>query len=165
MRTDNERVINEIVQRLRWLVRATYQDAARISGQYGLTGAQGAVIRNLARFGPMSSAELSRRLYVTPATVTGIIDRLKKKGLVERHRQTKDRRVVLIALSETGEGIGQSLPDPIEIKLISGLAGMPTEEIETLAQSMKYLVELVGNDSDSPSDQSVDAPPEPDHVY
>ena len=97
---ENETVIKEIVGALRRLVKAVYLDSSKISRQYGLTAAQSIVLRILFHEGPLSSADLSRRLYVTPSNMTGVIDRLEKKALVERVRQAADRRVVLITLTQ-----------------------------------------------------------------
>jgi DNA-binding MarR family transcriptional regulator len=85
----NEAVIKQIVGNLRRLVKAVYLDSSKISRQYGLTAAQSIVLRILFQEGPLSSADLSRRLYVTPSNMTGVIDRLEKKGLVERVRQSQ----------------------------------------------------------------------------
>ena len=116
MKPENEITINEIVGAIRRLVRAVYLDTAKMSKQFGLTGPQSAVLRILVKKGPISSAELSRKLYVTPANITGIIDRLEKKGLVERTRKDGDRRIALITLTESGMNLGKTLPDPIENK-------------------------------------------------
>ena len=124
MSVENELVIKEIVDAIRRLYRAVYLDAAKMSRQFGLTGSQSGVLRNLVAHGPLSSAALSRRLYVTPSNVTGVIDRLEKKGLVERVRKEGDRRIALITLTEKGDELSKSLPDPIEKKLISELGDL-----------------------------------------
>ena len=93
MYAENELLIKEIVSAIRKFVRAVSLDAFQMSKQYGLTGPQSSVLRTLATEVPLSSASLSRRLYVTPSNITGIIDRLEKKGLVERIRKEGDRRV------------------------------------------------------------------------
>ena len=79
MNPQNESVIQDLVWSIRRLIRAVYLDSQKISKRYGLTGPQSAVIRNLFNKGPMSSADLSRNLFVTPSNITGIIDRLEKK--------------------------------------------------------------------------------------
>jgi DNA-binding MarR family transcriptional regulator len=99
MNKKNEALINEIVARIRKLRRSVYHDYLRTSRQFGLTETQSDVLRTLLVYDAMSSADLSRNLYVTPATITGVIDRLEKKGLVERIRQQADRRVALISLT------------------------------------------------------------------
>ena len=87
MKSDNEPVINNLVVAIRKLIRAVYLDSQQINKQYGLTGPQSGVLRILIKNGPTSSADLSRLLYVTPSNITGIIDRLEKKALVERIRK------------------------------------------------------------------------------
>jgi DNA-binding MarR family transcriptional regulator len=100
----------------------------------------------------MSSADLSRKLFVTPSNITGIIDRLEKKGLVERVRKETDRRVSLITLTPSGADVSGMLPDPIEKKLISRLAHLDTRKVERLQEAMEEILAMVGGEdlSDSP---------------
>jgi DNA-binding MarR family transcriptional regulator len=142
----NEALINDIVVRIRRLRRSVYHDYIRTSRQFGLTETQSDVLRTLLVWGTMSSADLSRHLYVTPANITGVIDRLEKKGLVERVRQKADRRVALISLTESGRDLSQQLPDPIENKLISGLENLPPEQVQALGEAMKKIIDLIGAD-------------------
>ena len=129
MRAENEMVIKKIVGSIRKLYRAVYLDAAKMSPGFGLTGSQSGVLRTIFNHGPLSSADLSRRMFVTPSNITGIIDRLEKKGLVERIRRREDRRIVLITLTEDGERISKMIPDPIEKKLINGLADLEPAKV------------------------------------
>ena len=143
MNPENEIAINEIVGAIRRLVRAVYLDTSKMSKQFGLTGAQSAILRTLVKSGPISSAELSRMLYVTPANITGIIDRLEKKGLVERTRKDGDRRIALITLTESGTNLSKTLPDPIESKLISGLADLEHGHVQMLELALKQILNLI----------------------
>jgi len=108
MNPENESVIKDIVGSLRKLVRAVSLDSQKMSRQFGLTGPQSVVLRLLLNNGPMSSAELSRLMYVTASNMTGIIDRLEKKDLIERMRKEGDRRVTLIILTDTGKELGRA---------------------------------------------------------
>jgi DNA-binding MarR family transcriptional regulator len=146
MTVKNEAMINEIASRIRKLRRSVYHDYIRTSRQFGLTETQSDVLRTLLVHGEMSSADLSRNLYMTPANITGVIDRLEKKGLVERIRQQLDRRVALISLTESGKGLSQQLPDPIENKLISGLENLASEQVQALGEAMKKIIDLIGDD-------------------
>ncbi len=143
MKPENEITINEIVGAIRRLVRAVYLDTAKMSKQFGLTGPQSAVLRILVKKGPISSAELSRKLYVTPANITGIIDRLEKKGLVERTRKDGDRRIALITLTESGTNLSKDLPDPIENKLIAELADLESGHVQMLGLAIKQILTLI----------------------
>ena len=143
MYAENELLIKEIVGAIRKFVRAVSLDAFKISKKYGLTGPQSTLLRTLVKEGPLSSASLSRRLYVTPSNITGIIDRLEKKGLVERIRKERDRRIVLINLTESGAELSNSLPDPIEKKLIYELADLKPEHVRILALMMNQILNLI----------------------
>ena len=143
MSAENELVIKEIVDAIRRLYRAVYLDSSKMSRQFGLTGAQSGVLRNLFAHGALSSADLSRKLYVTPSNITGVIDRLERKGLVERIRKVGDRRVALITLTQSGEELSQSLPDPIEKKLISELADLDLEHVQLLGMAMNQILNLI----------------------
>lgn len=61
-----------------------------------LTAPQGMLVGTLARFGKMKVSDLGERLELSNSTVSGIIDRLEKQGLVERIRSEEDRRVVYV---------------------------------------------------------------------
>ncbi len=50
----------------------------------------------------LSQVELSKRLFVNRADITGLIDRLEKGGFVKRESHPTDRRVNLIAITSTG---------------------------------------------------------------
>ncbi|CAB5079376.1 hypothetical protein D3OALGB2SA_358 [Olavius algarvensis associated proteobacterium Delta 3] len=128
---------------IRRLVRAVSLDSAKMSRQFSLTAPQSGVLRSLASNGPISSAQLSRELYVTPSNITGIIDRLEKKGLVQRVRKEGDRRVALITLTQAGEQLSSQLPDPIEIKLISALSDLESKKIADLRGALKLMLRLV----------------------
>ena len=143
MSAENEVIIKEIVYAIRRLYRAVYLDASKMSRQFGLTGAQSGVLRNLFAHGALSSADLSRKLYVTPSNITGVIDRLEKKGLVERIRKVGDRRVALITLTEKGNELSKSLPDPIEKKLISELIDLELEHVQLLSMAMNQIINLI----------------------
>ena len=143
MYAENELIIKEIVSAIRKFVRAVALDTFKMSKQHDLTGPQSSILRTLAQYGPLSSASLSRRLYVTPSNVTGIIDRLEKKGLVKRARKEGDRRVALITLTEKGTELSHTLPDPIEKRLIYGLADLEPGHDRTLSQAMNQILNLI----------------------
>ena len=141
-----ESIVKEIVGSIRQLYRAVYQDSFSMSRRFGLTASQSGVLRILVKNGPQSSAELSRALFVTPSNITGIIDRLERKALVVRNRKKGDRRVCLITLTEEGSLLSRKLPDPIEKKIIGGLAKMQPEDIENLDTSLKRILDLIDAD-------------------
>jgi len=143
MYAEKDLLVQEIVGTIQKFVRAVSIDAFKMSREYGLTGPQNLVLRTLLKHGPLSSIDLSRRLYVTPSNITGIIDRLEKKKFVERVRKEGDRRVALITLTEKGAEVSHTLPDPIENRLIYALADLETEHIQILSMVMNQILSLI----------------------
>jgi DNA-binding MarR family transcriptional regulator len=143
MNLENESVIKDIVGSIRKLVRAVYLDSQKMSRQFGLTGPQSVVVRLLLNNGAMSSADLSRLMYVTPSNMTGIIDRLEKKDVITRMRKEGDRRVSLIALTKAGKELGECIPDPIEKKFINQLSDLEPEHVQIIAMAMNQILNLI----------------------
>ncbi len=83
----------EFLERL----RGEQEEAAALAR---LTPAQATVLTSLAA--PLSMSSLAQRMHCDPSNITGIIDRLKDKGLVERSADPKDRRVTLVAPTPAG---------------------------------------------------------------
>ncbi len=159
MNPQNEAVIKDIVGSIRKLVRAVYLDSQKMSRQFGLTGQQSLVMRLLLNNGSLSSADLSRLMYVTPSNMTGIIDRLEKKGLIERVRKEGDRRVALITLTGTGKQLSEHIPDPIENKIINELADLEVDHVQLLAMAMNQILNLI--DTEDIEAEPLEINPEP----
>ena len=143
MLQDDKQIIKDIVGSIRRLIRAVSIDSVKMSRHFSLTAPQSGVLRSLNARGPISSAELSRELCVTPSNITGIIDRLEKKGLVQRNRKEDDRRVALIHLTDNGKTLSQGLPDPIETRLISALSDLSPGKVQELRDSLVTVLKLI----------------------
>ena len=70
-----------------------------------LTGSQFDVIATLGDTEGMTCRELSEKTLVTKGTLTGVLDRLEKKGLVERIPSREDRRCFIIRLTTKGDDL------------------------------------------------------------
>ncbi len=60
------------------------------------------VLMRLHQEDGLTQSEVASRCYVTPATVTGVVDTLEREGMVSRERSTADRRVVRLHLTAAG---------------------------------------------------------------
>jgi MarR family transcriptional regulator, organic hydroperoxide resistance regulator len=74
----------------------------RFMGSYGLTPHGLAVLGYLEHGSALTQRELARRCGVAPSTLNHTVDHLVRSGWVERTRQASDRRLVRLALTETG---------------------------------------------------------------
>lgn len=88
-----EAQLHGIRRRLRRQLEAEYTKGA-------VTGPQRLVMEALIRSGGMSLKELSETVSLAHSTVSGIVDRLEKRGMVERHTLETDRRVTQVRVSK-----------------------------------------------------------------
>lgn len=89
----------EIDQHLRAVRQALRQPVEAEFAKGGLTGPQRSAMHALVHSDGLSLKELSRQVGLVHSTVSGIVDRLEKQGLVERRTDSRDRRVTKIAAS------------------------------------------------------------------
>ena len=91
------------------LLAECMQGFERLSGEHvrecGLTHAQFDIIATLGNTEGMSYKELGDKTLITKGTMTGVIERLEQKGLVERVRSLDDKRSWFIRLSPQGEQV------------------------------------------------------------
>jgi len=68
-----------------------------------LTPTQFATLAKLAEIGPLSQNELGRQASMDAATIKGVVDRLRKRGLITTRRDGRDQRRIYLSLSPEGE--------------------------------------------------------------
>jgi len=73
----------------------------------GLTFPQYRVIRALGKFGAMPLNKISEHMLVTPANITGLVDRLGERDDIERVEKGTDRRIIRIKLTRKGKALYQ----------------------------------------------------------
>ncbi|MFQ5702348.1 MAG: MarR family winged helix-turn-helix transcriptional regulator, partial [Acidobacteriota bacterium] len=86
---------------------------------------------------------IARHVHLSPSTVIGILDRLEAKGLVRRERDLKDRRLVLVSLTEQGKALVASAPSPLQDTLAEAMSALPEAGLATIAQSLDRIVEMM----------------------
>jgi DNA-binding MarR family transcriptional regulator len=75
----------------------------------GLSIARAELLWRLRRLGPRTQRELSQDLRCTPRNITGLVDALEGRGLVERRAHPTDRRATLVALSDAGSQVAATM--------------------------------------------------------
>ncbi|PJE94355.1 MarR family transcriptional regulator [Streptomyces carminius] len=91
----------EVVELIGAAVARYHREYDEAAARYALTGAQARLLALLTHR-PLPMRELARRLRCEPSNVTGIVDRLQDRGLVERRPDPDDRRVKLAAATAEG---------------------------------------------------------------
>jgi DNA-binding MarR family transcriptional regulator len=103
------------------------------------------LLRHLAAAGPLTIGALAQVLELTPATVTALVDRLEARRLVERIRDERDRRRVIVWLTSEGRRRATSHPEVLEGgPLASALARMTPADRATLVTGLRALLDAAG---------------------
>ncbi|KMO93664.1 MarR family winged helix-turn-helix transcriptional regulator [Streptomyces roseus] len=112
-----------------------YEDAA---ASHQLTGAQARVL-NLLSLEPMPMRRIAQQLKCEPSNITGIVDRLESRGLVERRPDPADRRVKLAAPTQEGLQTADRLRESLDFAR-EPLAGLSTAERTVLRDLLKRML-------------------------
>lgn len=111
--------------------------------EMNLTGSQGMVLGSLARNGEMRISDLSDRMGLSNSTVSGIVDRLEKKGFVERIRSKEDRRVVHVRVTPDFRKKAKNHFNDIEKKINTIMDKATPEEADKVFEGLDILRNLM----------------------
>ncbi len=136
--------IANIIDNLRRVFQAVNEYSKKAERETGLTGPQLWAIKVLAEAAPIKVSELARRMYLHPATVVGILDRLEGKDLVTRTRSQEDRRVVEIELTDQGKDVINKSPEVAQGLLVSGLESLGDGDLGLMSGILEQLVKILG---------------------
>lgn len=132
-----------VMKSLRRIVKALHEYSTSVEKRFGLTGPQLWALWELNRAGSLSLKALSAHMHLDPSTVTGVVDRLQKRGLVERATDAEDRRRVVLSLTEAGAQLLKAAPHPAQGQLLHALHAMNREEVDQLDQTLRQLAAVM----------------------
>jgi DNA-binding MarR family transcriptional regulator len=89
--------------------------------------------------GPLPMRGVAETLDVSQASATGIVDRMEQRGLVERRRDPVDRRVIRVALTETGRQLIDGIAAERKEHLARILDELTDEELEGFLRGSRAL--------------------------
>jgi DNA-binding MarR family transcriptional regulator len=135
--------ISEIMQSLRRIIKSLQDYSQTVCSHFGITGPQLWALKTISKRGNLSLGELSEEMCLHPSTVTGVVDRLEKKGYVVRDRTEKDRRVINVQLTPKGKSIAKKAPNPVQGKMIYGLRKFKKDQLILIYESIHELVKIM----------------------
>lgn len=133
-----------------WLLLRRVGDALSLCqdsvfGKYGLTTEQFGVLATIKSRGPLRPIDLASILERGPNSMSMLIDRMVKAGLVRRTRGRKDRRAVVVSMTSKGEkAVEPAIPAGWEFihKILSPLSYNDQRALASMLETIKS--ELVG---------------------
>ncbi len=146
-----DEVIRACMGSLRRIVKALENYARTVEKRFDLTGPQLWALWELDKRGPMGLKDLAALMQADASTLVGIVDRLVAKGMMIREADARDKRRVLLVLTESSRDMLLQAPHPAQGHLLSGLKSLKHEQVENLYESLGVLERVLGA-------QELDAP-------
>ncbi|MFD5227209.1 MarR family winged helix-turn-helix transcriptional regulator [Streptomyces qaidamensis] len=128
----------EVVELIGEVVARFHEDYESAAADHALTGAQARLL-SLLCLEPLPMRRLARQLKCEPSNVTGIVDRLEARGLVERRPDPADRRVKVAAATAEGRKVARSLRESLRFAG-EPLAGLSEVERVTLRDTLRRML-------------------------
>ncbi|MBI2943382.1 MAG: MarR family transcriptional regulator [Candidatus Wallbacteria bacterium] len=130
--------------RLLWtLDHGLQRTSKQMASSLGITGPQRMVLRILGRFPGLTAGRLAHILCVHPSTLSGVLKRLQRKGLIERCADPRDRRRAQLGLTDTGRRLDMESPGTVEAAIQKTLRGLPSSRVNAAREVLTALADAL----------------------
>ncbi|MCG2759020.1 MAG: MarR family transcriptional regulator [Desulfobacteraceae bacterium] len=133
----------EIIFSIRKLMQAGEFYTKELNKKYQVSAPQLNCLISLYENGHLPPSQIAKYIMVKSSTVTGIVDRLEQKGLVKRFRNSPDRRIITIELTDSGKNLAKNAPSPIQQKIIDGLKKLSKDELDQIILCLTKLTDML----------------------
>ena len=127
------------------LLRAVEHQVRQISkgmrSSLGVTGSELLVLRMVARHPGLSAGELARLLHLNASTLTGVLERLAQRKLLQRGTDENDRRRDVLDVTAAGRRVDKLRSGTVEAHFQRALSQLDAEEVATTARVLQVLAQ------------------------
>jgi DNA-binding MarR family transcriptional regulator len=136
--------LRRVVHALRTATRASER-------AFGLSAAQLFVLRQLSVTSGQSLTDLAARTRTTQSSISEVVARLVRNGLVSRTPSAKDRRRAELSLTAAGEAVLANAPETVQERLLRGFESLDERTQRTLVDSVESWLTASGLDDVTPA--------------
>jgi DNA-binding MarR family transcriptional regulator len=127
------------------LDHALQRRSKRMAREIDITSPQRLVLRIVGRFPGLHAGALAAMLHVHPSTLTGILQRLERRGWLKRRADPRDGRRALFGLTERGRALDAAHPVTIEAALLTVVERKSSEDMA----AARSVLEALANELES----------------
>lgn len=138
-KTNVDRHVAEIEELLRNVSTILKKRGRDILSNFDITPPQLDALLVLREFGELTMGELCQKMFLACSTATDLIDRMERNGLIERVRDTADRRVIRLKVLAKGSAVIDQVLEARRGYLVTILAEIDVADKERLIQSLEQL--------------------------
>jgi DNA-binding MarR family transcriptional regulator len=123
------------IKRVELVVRAHLDDLLR---PFGITALQYTALTVLERHDGLPAAQLARDSFVTAQSMADMVRGLDRRGLILRERNTRNRRELLIHLSDTGRKLLADVADDVAALEHRMISDLPPQEVDRFRYALNH---------------------------
>jgi DNA-binding MarR family transcriptional regulator len=138
-----EPIENLVLIALRRIIRSIDIHSRSLVKYYGLTGPQLMILREISKNDETTPGRLAKAISLSQATVSGIIERLEKRGLISRRRSETDRRSVLVKTTHEADRMLEAGPPIMQVSFVEAFNRLQGWEQAMILSSLQRLVALM----------------------
>ncbi|MFW6033150.1 MAG: MarR family winged helix-turn-helix transcriptional regulator [Phycisphaeraceae bacterium] len=139
----------QVLAALRRIMREAEVHSRQMVQQCGLSGPQLLVLRELDRAGGLGAGDLAASISVSQATISGILDRLERRGLVRRRRSEADRRRVVVQHTPRGRSLLDEAPPAMSDAFAERFSELADWEQHLILASLERLAAMMQTAGDA----------------
>jgi DNA-binding MarR family transcriptional regulator len=144
LNTNGERSTSDRVMiALRKIIQALELNSRQLVKRVGLTGPQLVILQEIAHLGEVNVGEIAQAVSLRQATVTGILERMEKRGLLTRRRSRHDKRRVMVGITDHGRTLLQQAPPLMQETFVERFYGLQEWEQNMILVSLQRLVSIM----------------------
>jgi len=128
---------------LRRILRSTDLNARKLAAGSGLAPSQYLLLKIVAREGRALPSAIARDMRLSQATVTALVDRLARAGLVSRRRDSEDRRRIWVELTDAGSGLLETAPDLLQDRFAASFAKLEDWQQHMLVAALQQVAAML----------------------
>ena len=141
--------IRKLISSFREVNQQFYQRTWQHADDLGVTIFQLQILRVLSTQSNLSLQDLTKELHVGKSTVSSTVDRLVKAGLIKREQSDKDRRAIVLNLTDLGRE-KQKSGQALFYERLKGLDHIPQDRIDELLEIHQLIIKnlkCIGEDN------------------
>lgn len=128
---------------LRKIIQAIDMNSKKLVKRVGLTGPQLVILQEISNTGEVTAGEIARAVSLSQATVTGILERMEKRGLLSRRRNEHDKRRVMVNITATGKQVLEDAPPLMQEAFVDQFSSLQEWEQTMILSSLQRLVSIM----------------------
>lgn len=142
----NLSIEDQVIVALRRITRAIDLHSKGLINEVGLTAPQLATLLAVRRLHPITVGALAKSVHLSQATMTGILNRLEKRGVIDRERSGSDRRSVVVKLTKIGEQIIEDAPSLLQDRFRRELLTLQEWEQTQMLSTLQRIASMMDAD-------------------